>query len=193
MMRILAISGSLRAASSNTAALQAAAILAPSSAQIVLYSGLGELPHFNPDLDTDKPPPAVQALRQEVGRSDGLLICSPEYAHGIAGSMKNALDWLVSSFEFPGKSIALIDTSQRAIHAPAQLREILTTMSARLIDAASITLPLWGRNLDAAGMVSDPDLSDRIRAALESFVSAIQQEKKLADKDRKSGEKGADL
>lgn len=164
-MRILAISGSLRAASSNTAALQAAAMLAPSSAQIVLYSGLGKLPHFNPDLDTDNPPPAVRVLRQEIGQSDGLLICSPEYAHGIAGSMKNALDWLVSSFEFPGKSIALINTSQRAIHAPAQLREILKTMSARLIDAASITLPLWGRNLDAAGMVSDPDLSGRIREA----------------------------
>ena len=180
-MRILAISGSLRAASTNTAALQAAAVIAPPSAQIVLYSGLGKLPHFNPDLDTDYPPPAVRALRREIGRSDGLLICSPEYAHGIAGSMKNALDWLVSSFEFPGKSIALINTSQRAIHAPAQLREILKTMSARLIDAASITLPLWGRNLDAAGMVSDPDLSDRIRAALESFVSAIQQEQKLSE------------
>jgi NAD(P)H-dependent FMN reductase len=181
-MRILAISGSLRAASSNTAALQAAAILAPAAARIVLYTGLGKLPHFNPDMDTDDPPRAVQTLRREIGRSDGLLICSPEYAHGIAGSMKNALDWLVSSFEFPGKSIALINTSQRATHAQAQLREILTTMSARLIDSASITLPLWGRNLDAAGMASDPELSDQIRTALECFASAIQQEKNAAEK-----------
>ncbi len=173
-MRILAISGSLRAASSNTAALQAAAILAPAGAEIVLYTGLGNLPHFNPDLDTDAPPEAVEAFRHEIGLSNGLLICSPEYAHGIAGSMKNALDWLVSSFEFPEKPIALINTSQRAIHAPAQLREILTTMSARLIDDASITLPLWGRNLDAAAIASDPVLSKQLETALQYFVRAIR-------------------
>jgi chromate reductase len=174
IMRILAISGSLRAASSNTAALQAAAILAPAGTEIVLYTGLGSLPHFNPDLDTDDPPEAVKALRHEIGFCNGLLICSPEYAHGVAGSMKNALDWLVSSFEFPEKSIALINTSERAIHAPAQMREILTTMSARLIDGASITLPLWGRNLDAMAIASDRILSERLRTALEYFVSAIR-------------------
>jgi chromate reductase, NAD(P)H dehydrogenase (quinone) len=173
-MRILAISGSLRAASSNTAALQAAATLAPAGMEIVLYTGLGDLPHFNPDLDTDVPPEVVKALRYEIALSSGLLICSPEYAHGVAGSMKNALDWLVSSFEFPGKPVAIIDTSQRSIYAPAQLREILTTMSARLIDGASITLPLWGRNLDAAAIASDPVLSERLRTALEYFISAIR-------------------
>jgi chromate reductase, NAD(P)H dehydrogenase (quinone) len=173
-MRILAISGSLRAASSNTAALQAAAILAPAGTKIVLYTGLGSLPHFNPDLDTDDPPEVVKALRQEIGLCSGIVISSPEYAHGIAGSMKNALDWLVSSSEFPEKPIALINTSQRAIHAPAQLREILTTMSARLVDGASITLPLWGRNLDAAAIASDHSLSDQLRTALEDFVSAIR-------------------
>ena len=173
-MRILAISGSLRAGSSNTAALQAAAILAPAGAEIALYTGLGSLPHFNPDLDTDDPPEVVRALRHEIGLCNGILICSPEYAHGVAGSLKNALDWLVRSLEFPEKPIALINTSQRATHAQAQLREILTTMSARLINAASITLPLWGRNLDAAGITSDPALSNQLRTALEYFVCAIR-------------------
>jgi chromate reductase, NAD(P)H dehydrogenase (quinone) len=174
MVRILAISGSLRAASSNTAVLQAAAFLAPAGVEIVHYTALGDLPHFNPDLDTDDPPEVVRALRREIGRCDGLLICSPEYAHGVAGSMKNALDWLVSSVEFPEKSTALINTSQRAIHGDAQLREILTTMSAQLIERASITLPLWGRNLDAAGIRSDPALSEQLRTALEYFAGAIR-------------------
>jgi chromate reductase, NAD(P)H dehydrogenase (quinone) len=174
MVRILAISGSLRAASSNTAVLQAAAFLAPAGVEIVHYTALGDLPHFNPDLDTDDPPEVVRALRHEIGRCDGLLICSPEYAHGVAGSMKNALDWLVSSVEFPEKSTALINTSQRAIHGDAQLREILTTMSAQLIERASITLPLWGRNLDAAGIRSDPALSEQLRTALEYFAGAIR-------------------
>ena len=87
-MRLFAISGSLRAQSSNAAALKAAAILAPSQVEFVLYDGLGNLPHFNPDLDTERPPEAVIALRCEITRCDGLIICSPEYAHGVAGSMK---------------------------------------------------------------------------------------------------------
>lgn len=174
-MRILAISGSLRALSFNTAALQAAVALAPAGLEIVIYTGLGDLPHFNPDLDTEEPPEIVKALRLEVGRSDGILIASPEYAHGVSGAFKNALDWLVSCVEFPNKPVALINTSQRAIHAQAHLREILTTMSARLIGRASVTLPLMGRTLDAAGIVADPDLSDQLREALACLADEIRK------------------
>jgi NAD(P)H-dependent FMN reductase len=172
-MRLLAISGSLRAGSSNTAALQAAALLAPPGTQIILYPDLGALPPFNPDEDTETPPALVAALRREIGLCDGLLISSPEYAHGIAGSLKNALDWLVASLEFSGTPVALINTSPRAVHAPAQLREILTTMSARLIEDASIDLHLLGRALDAAAIAADPGLAASLRAALAAFVAAI--------------------
>lgn len=172
-MRLLAISGSLRAASSNTALLQAAVRLAPSGTDVVLYAGLGGLPPFNPDLDTDDPPPSVSELRRQVGQSDGLLISSPEYAHGIAGSLKNALDWLVGSLEFPGKPVAIINASPRAVHAEAQLREILTTMSARLVEAASISLPLLGRGLDADGIAADAELGGRLAQALRDFTAAI--------------------
>ncbi|HUQ38403.1 MAG TPA: NADPH-dependent FMN reductase [Aestuariivirga sp.] len=172
-MRILAISGSLRALSFNTAALQASAVLAPAGLEIVLYVGMGDLPHFNPDLDTDEPPESVKAFRREVGTSDGLLLAAPEYAHGIAGAFKNALDWLVSCVEFPDKPVALINASERATHAQGHLREILATMSARLIDRASITLPLMGRNLDAAGILADPELSGQLQAALAMFLAEI--------------------
>jgi chromate reductase len=173
-MRLLAISGSLRAVSSNTAALQAAARLAPEGLEIVLYEGLGDLPLFNPDLDTETPPTVVTDLRHQIDRCDGVLICSPEYAHGIAGAMKNLLDWLVSSLEFPEKPVALINASPRAVHSQAQLREILTTMSARLIEDASIELPLQGRGLGAAGIVADVALSAALRGAVETFVEAIK-------------------
>lgn len=89
-MQILAISGSLRAQSSNTSALIAAAMLAPAGMEVVLYPGLAELPHFNPDLDLDldSPPDIVRSLRRLIGQSDGLLICSPEYAHGSARAVR---------------------------------------------------------------------------------------------------------
>src|SRR5439155_26208619 len=94
-MQFLAISGSLRHASSNTQLLRAVALLAPPGLRITQFDGLGALPHFNPDLDTDPPSPAVRVLRESIAAADGLLISSPEYAHGVPGVLKNVLDWLV--------------------------------------------------------------------------------------------------
>ncbi len=105
-MRLLAISESLRSRSTNTAVLVAAGRLAPTGMSIALYEGLGQLPFFNPDLDNDYPPPAVVDLRKRIGSADGILICSPEYARGVAGAMKNALDWLVASIELPASCLA---------------------------------------------------------------------------------------
>jgi chromate reductase len=169
-MLILAISGSLRRTSSNTAALQAAIRLAPPTMRIELYLALDELPFFNPDLDNDDAPAAVREFRRRVGAADGLLICSPEYARGVAGVLKNALDWLVSSSEFPGKPVAVINASQRATHADAALRLTLQTMSARLQGEGSYVLPMLGRNLDADGIVADAALAAIIRLALNGLA-----------------------
>lgn len=172
-MRILAISGSLRKASSNTLVLKAADRLAPADMELVIYGGLGGLPHFNPDLDQGEPPPPVQAMRHQVGSCDGLLICCPEYAHGVPGAMKNALDWLVASVELPGKPVALINASRHALHAQAQLRETLAVMGARLVEEASIVLPLPGSNLDLSGILAEPELSAALSRALIDFGHAI--------------------
>ncbi|HTJ58113.1 MAG TPA: NADPH-dependent FMN reductase [Devosiaceae bacterium] len=172
--KILTISGSLRAASSNSAVLEAVGLLAPSEIEIVRYAGLGSLPHFNPDLDTDAPPASVIELRQLVGVSDGIIFSSPEYAHGIAGSFKNGLDWLVRSLEFPGKPVALINAAPRASHAEAQTREILRTMSARLVDEAMLTLPVQGSGLDAHGIAATKTLAAPLSEMLQRFAAAIE-------------------
>ena len=106
-IRVLAISGSLRSASANTAVLRAAVALAPDDVAIALYDGLAELPHFNPDLDGDVAPPSVADFRRQLAAADGILISSPEYAHGMPGVLKNALDWLVRSMliRFVDKSV----------------------------------------------------------------------------------------
>lgn len=176
VVHVLAISGSLRARSSNTSALQAAARLAPPGVTVELFAGLANLPPFNPDLDTDEPPPVVRAFREVIGRCDGLMICSPEYAHGIPGTLKNALDWLVGSLEFAGTPVALINASPHSVHAQAQLREVLATTAARLVEPASITLDLSGpgRGLDAAEIAADPALSAQLRGVLDHFAAAIR-------------------
>ena len=172
-IRILAISGSLRQFSSNTALLQAAIALSPKNIQMKLYDGLGDLPHFNPDLEPIEPP-SVTDLRAQVKWSDGLAISTPEYAHGVPGVLKNALDWLVSGEEFIGKPIALFNASPRSVHAQASLTEIVTTMAGRIVPEACITVSLLGRNLDAAGIVANPEVSNELQSAIISFMNAIQ-------------------
>jgi chromate reductase, NAD(P)H dehydrogenase (quinone) len=173
-IRILGISGSLRQVSSNTALLQAAIALSPEHVEMKLYRGLGDLPHFNPDLEPTEPP-TVTDLRRQLAWSDGLLISSPEYAHGIPGVLKNALDWLVSGEEFVSKPIALFNASPRAIHAQASLTEIVTTMAGRIVPEASITVSLLGKNLDAAGIIADSKISDEVQTAITTFATAINQ------------------
>ncbi len=176
-MNILAVSGSLRAASRNTAILEAARLLAPPRVEISLYTGLDALPHFNPDIDTADGrggPEPVTAWRARVAQADGLLFSTPEYAHGLPGAFKNALDWLVSSVDCPGKPVAVLGASSLSVHAPAQLTEILRTMSARLVDEASVTIPLLGPRVDAATIAADPVLAGPLRAALEAFARAIE-------------------
>lgn len=153
-------------------------MLAPDGMELVLYDGLGALPHFNPDLDNDNPPEPVRDFRARVGASDALLFCSPEYAHGIAGAFKNVLDWLVASSEFYEKPVAVINAAPRAVHADAQLREILKTMAARICEPASIALPLQGRSLDAAAIVADEMLAADIRNALGELATFIRTDER---------------
>ncbi len=172
-MRLLAISGSLRAASSNTRVVRALARLAPEGTEVVIYGGLGDLPHFNPDLD-DVPPEAVLDLRRQVGEADGLILCSPEYAHGVAGVMKNGLDWLVPSVEFPQIPISLINTSPGAHHAQDHIRETLSIMSGQLVEEACVAVAMAGRAIGPDQIAVDPDLAPVLARALEALVTAIQ-------------------
>lgn len=173
-LSILAVSGSLRAASYNTAALRAIALTAPPGVAVRLFDGIGALPLFNPDLD-NAPLPAVAAWREAIDRADALLIASPEYAHGITGVLKNALDWAVSMPEFPGKPVALLNTSPRAYVAQDALREVLRTMSARLVPEASMAVPLQGSRLDLDGILARPDLLATLHASVVALAAAARE------------------
>ncbi len=173
-LHLLAISGSLRAASANTTVLRAAQHLALPSVTISLYDGLGDLPHYNPDLDGENPPPAVVDFRTQLREADAVLICSPEYAHGVPGVLKNALDWIVSSGEFMGKSVALVNARPASIYAQASLRETLTVMMAEIDTAASVTLPITTNRLDEASLLANPELCRALQDAIEALVCAAK-------------------
>lgn len=157
----------------NSAVIGAATAIAACDVDIVFYQGLAQIPPFNPDIDDADAPAPVLALRVEVNDADAVLISSPEYAHGVPGVLKNALDWLVASGEFIDKPVAVINASSRATHARASLVETLTMMSARVVDGASITLPLDGRAASADALAADPAVAGGLRAALQALVAAV--------------------
>lgn len=174
-MHILAISGSLRAGSLNTAVLKAAHLVAPGYVDITLYQGLHEMPPFNPDLQGIEPQSVLQ-LRRLLAAADGLLIASPQYAHGIPGALKNALDWLADSGELVGKPLAVLATSPCDGWAHTLLTETLLNLSANVVGEASILLPLAGptneRNLD-----SNSNVLIALHSALLRLVHAIREQR----------------
>jgi NAD(P)H-dependent FMN reductase/catechol 2,3-dioxygenase-like lactoylglutathione lyase family enzyme len=169
--RVLAISGSLREKSSNHALVEAAAQIAPPTVAVSIYRELSRIPPFNPDCDAESPAP-VRRFRDALASCDAVLISSPEYAHGVSGVLKNALDWIVGTGELIDKPVALLNASARATHAHAALRETLITMSARVIDEASPVIPLDGKTRDAARIASDANLSAVLADALAALVRA---------------------
>jgi NAD(P)H-dependent FMN reductase len=149
-VNVVAISGSLRGHSSNAALLRAAARDAPPGMRIAIYDALGQLPHFNPDLDGEGsvPPEAVGELRRTLIESDAIVISSPEYAHGVPGVLKNMLDWLVSTGELVGKPVALLNASPvGGMYAQSSLLETLKTMNWRVVAEASLVEPFVSRKI----------------------------------------------
>ena len=165
-MKILAISGSLRAQSSNTAILRAARALGVPGVEIEVFDGLGNLPHFNPDFDEVGVPEVVVEFRALVTSAGALLFSSPEYAHGLPGTLKNALDWLVGDIHFSGTPVALIGLEGRAEYAQASLLEVLRTMSAEIVDEACVSLPHRVRALDEKALIADAEVAALLRGAV---------------------------
>ncbi|MEO8153712.1 MAG: NADPH-dependent FMN reductase [Rhizobacter sp.] len=175
-MKVLAISGSLRAVSVNSALLRAAARVSPADISVHVYAGIGALPLFNPDLESQVPD-AVVKLRDAVASADALIFASPEYAHGVTGVMKNTLDWLVSFEPFAYKPVAIFNASPRSTYADPALRETLRTMSANLVEAACFSAQIVGARMGEDDMVNSAAMSQAISAALQALkdFTAVEQ------------------
>jgi NAD(P)H-dependent FMN reductase len=171
-VKVLAISGSLRAGSLNSMLLRAVKRLAPSDISVDLYRGLGALPLFNPDIEALGAPPEVGELRSRIVSSHAILIASPEYAHGVSGVIKNALDWMVGNESFIDKPVGLLNASPRASIAQAALRETLSTMSARVVPAACVTLGILGSGLNEDGLVQNLEIGTAILGVLRALQCA---------------------
>jgi len=176
-MKILAISGSLRAASHNTALLRAAVADAPEGVVIEIYEGLEELPPYNEDRDTEAPPAEVARLRREIAAADGLLISTPEYNGTVPGQIKHVVDWASrphgQDSALWGKPAAVIGasvTDYGALWAQDHLRKALGLAGARVLET---DLPV-GRaheRIDADGELTDAETRERLAEVVAELVN----------------------
>ncbi len=169
---IVAIPGSPRQDSSNYHILAYLGSLVPQELNFTIYDGVGGLPHFDPGLDNDNPPQAVAAFRELLASANGVIICTPEYAFGVPGSLKNALDWTVGAGSLERKPLALITASTGGQHAHAALQLILkNALGANLLEETTLLISFIRSKIDGGGSFTDPDT----KSSVEKVFSALQE------------------
>jgi len=177
--RILLICGSLRAESTNAAALRTAAVLANDGIETATHDGMGDLPHFNPDEDKEgvTPHPAVESLRQAIAKADAILICTPEYAGALPGALKNLLEWTIGDGGTYGKPVAWINVSGPAAptggaDAHDSLRKVLAYSGANIVEPACLRVPLERQMVGSDGLISDAHAREQIALSLRELARA---------------------
>lgn len=138
-----------------------------------IYDGLRDIPAFDPGLDNNNPSAPVSDLRKKLSQADGIIICTPEYAFGVPGALKNALDWTVSSGSFSGKPTALITASTGGENAHEALIKILGAIDAKLSPKTTLLIQFVRSKMDVHGNITNPDTAQQLKTLIESFVNFI--------------------
>ncbi len=176
-IKILAISGSTRKASSNGNLIKAIAGLTSEIFSVTIFEGLSGLPHFNPDLDNEhEVPQQVTDFRRQLSLADGILICSPEYAIGVPGTLKNAIDWTVSSMEFSQKPVALITASLSGEKAHSSLSGTLLIIEARMTADTRLLISHVKTKVNSEGEITDPETLSGINKLIKSLTALIRND-----------------
>jgi NAD(P)H-dependent FMN reductase len=179
---ILLVSGSLRADSTNTALLRTARSMTPEGVVTLLYEGLGDLPHFNPDDDVEgqELPPAAAELRSILDQCDAVLFSTPEYAGGLPGSFKNLLDWTVGGGTLD-KPVAWINASPtRGKGAEEALRSVLTYTNTDIVKGACTRIPVERSGIGPDGIVADARVRSGVVWVLQSLAEHVRAKRREA-------------
>ncbi|MEO6838122.1 MAG: NADPH-dependent FMN reductase [Ginsengibacter sp.] len=171
--KILAISGSTRQNSTNHRLIKAITEISTNIFDIQFYNGVALLPHFNPDNDDENVPQEVTHFRQLLNEADGVIICTPEYAHGVPGSLKNAIDWTVGTSEFSHKPTILITASTDGKYGHASLLETLRVIEAENIDAMQLLISFASTKVSKYNKIIDIQTLEDIKLILEKFEKTI--------------------
>ena len=171
---ILAISGSTRKQSSNLNLIKAIEKLYANELSIKIYDGLLNLPQFNPDDDTEKPPVQVTDLRKQIKEANGILICTPEYAMGVPGSLKNLLDWTVSSSDFSNKPVVAITASSSGQKAHLSLLATLQVIEALINERTQLLISFIKTKVNDRQQITDENTLKDVRSTMDAFIAVLK-------------------
>ncbi len=171
--KILAIPGSTRQQSSNLSIINAIIELYVEDLEIEIYKGIGDLPQFNPDHDIDVVHREVNIFRQLLAAADGILICTPEYARGVPGTLKNAIDWTVSSSSFPNKPTVLITASTDGNYGHRALLETLKAIEAGDVEQLQLVIPFVKTKISKEGKISDVSTLAAVQLLMVKFIDCL--------------------
>ncbi len=175
LIKILAISGSTRKASSNLNLIKAIVDLSSEIFDVTIFEGLSTLPHFNPDLDNGEAPQEITDFRNQLREAPGVIICTPEYALGVPGSLKNAIDWTVSSMEFSKKPVALITASLSGAKAHSSLLGTLLIIESHLTAQTHLLIPFVKTKVTKGGKITDKVTLDSINELTKSLLEIVKK------------------
>ena len=176
-MKILGVSGSLRADSHNTALLRCAARHLPEGVELEVWDGLRDIPPYDEDDDLDPAPPAVAAFRAALAGADAVLFSTPEYNSSIPGQLKNALDWASRPYAtnvLRNLPVAVVGASTGAfgaVWAQAELRKVLGAAGARVVDG-EVILAHAHRSMDENGVLDD-EVREQLVEVLTGLAGAV--------------------
>jgi len=173
--KVLGISGSTRANSTNRQYILAFAEIAKETMDVELFEDIAGLPAFNPDLDNESVPDVVTSFRKKIRGVDGVLICTPEYAMGIPGSLKNAIDWTVSSCEFSHKPVALITASTSGSKGHKALIDVLNVIEAIPAKEEQLLIPFAKTKIDESNKIKDPATFEQLRDLAHQFYMKMTE------------------
>jgi chromate reductase len=173
--KILAISGSTRQNSSNLSLIKAIIELFAEGLDIKIFEGLSKIPPFNPDIDNDHPPKEIAEFRRQLSEADGILICTPEYAMGVPGTLKNAIDWTVSSCEFSHKPVALITASSEGHKGHLSLLETLRIIESDIPDDSQLLISFVKTKVSSEGKITDKQTSEQVKKLMISLAETISR------------------
>ncbi|HRH60131.1 MAG TPA: NADPH-dependent FMN reductase [Chitinophagaceae bacterium] len=184
MKNIIAICGSTRTNSTNLNFIKAVAALSSEFFSVKIFNGIADIPHFNPDLDNDDPPSSVTTFRELLQNADGILICTPEYAMGVPGTLKNAIDWTVSSCEFSHKPVALITASSVGQKGHAALLETLKIIEAKMSDETQLLISFAKTKINNDCTVQDEATLAAIKKLITAFDVLIETNNSIKSKNK---------
>ena len=174
--KIIAISGSTRLNSTNHGLIKAITALSKDELDIFVYEGISSLPQFNPDNDNENVAAEVADFRQQLNNADGVIICTPEYAHGVPGTLKNAIDWTISTSQFPHKPTMLITASTDGRFGHQALRETLKAIEAKNIDNLQMVIRFVKTKINNNKII-DEDTLKGVKILIANFVKTINENK----------------